>query len=436
MIRSKDVAHYFLAQLDDLIPGKPLTFDVLLYFKRNNHILMWFANKDAPSQAIIDKYKGRGVRAIWIHSDDKEAFEIYKRDVQTLAPAPQQAAPAPSTPQKVEAIELAMAADLVEGGAQDVGVSGQGGAGPGTPDAEFAAPGAAVNTPTPVLAPKSESAQKIIAQMQSAEPNPTKKAALVAIEARKALNEALVNEEVKKQDSLNAEARKIAKDILDEIQSESRALISEVWSLAEADADLTHGVNVATYGVMMALAFGKIEKGVLSEIALAGILHDTGVSRISPLVAQKPVSTRSSEDHKAYEGHVEAGIEISRAHESKLTDRVATMITQHHEKFNGQGYPHKLEGFKLDAIGQIVAIAEMLDTMASGQWDGVRRSYKQVLVELEQIEKSRTFPEYFNPEIFGKVIRWAQTKEAKAIADQAMKIVRDQSETSIQGKVA
>ncbi|MBI3543517.1 MAG: hypothetical protein HY075_09620 [Deltaproteobacteria bacterium] len=86
--------------------------------------------------------------------------------------------------------------------------------------------------------------------------------------------------------------------------------------------------------------------------------------------------------------------------------RVAGLIYQHHEKFNGSGYPQHLESFRIDEHAALIAIADLLDSICRGQYDGQKYTLPEALVLVAKIEKSSTFPEYFNPNTFKNVMNW------------------------------
>jgi HD-GYP domain-containing protein (c-di-GMP phosphodiesterase class II) len=108
---------------------------------------------------------------------------------------------------------------------------------------------------------------------------------------------------------------------------------------------------------------------------------------------------------------------------------VLAILSQHHEKFDGTGYPKGLKGFSVDDISQLLSIADLVDTVGSGHWDGKERTLKETLEEIETMEKSRTFPEHFNPEVYAAVMRWVRSIPDPR-ADQGLRsaaqVVRDE----------
>jgi response regulator RpfG family c-di-GMP phosphodiesterase len=106
---------------------------------------------------------------------------------------------------------------------------------------------------------------------------------------------------------------------------------------------------------------------------------------------------------------------------------VKTIIFQHHEKFDGSGYPKKIQGFKVDDISQLLAIADLLDTIVSGQFDGTPKTLKEAFDAIERSEKLRTFPEYFNPDVYSAVLKWTKNTLTGQSARTAIEAIRSQT---------
>jgi HD-GYP domain-containing protein (c-di-GMP phosphodiesterase class II) len=131
-------------------------------------------------------------------------------------------------------------------------------------------------------------------------------------------------------------------------------------------------------------------------------------------------------DRKNYAKHVESTLSIIADYGPKIPPRVSAIIQQHHEKFDGTGYPKKLEGFRIDDISQLLAVADLIDSMCSGRWDGQERTLMESFDTLEGIQKSSTFPEYFNPEILAAVVRWIHSSDSKVSMNDALERVKKQ----------
>jgi HD-GYP domain-containing protein (c-di-GMP phosphodiesterase class II) len=126
----------------------------------------------------------------------------------------------------------------------------------------------------------------------------------------------------------------------------------------------SHSANVSTYAALFSIGLGI---GDPAEIATAGLLHDIGLADIPFEIVDKPEELRTPEERKIYETHPERAIDIIKRKKLALSEKVMKMIMQHHEKFNGEGYPNGLIGSRTLKESQILALADKFDYLTSVQ---------------------------------------------------------------------
>ena len=92
--------------------------------------------------------------------------------------------------------------------------------------------------------------------------------------------------------------------------------------------------------------------------------------------------------------HTTMGYEILRHSKRRIISAAATVAYEHHEKFNGRGYPRGLAGEDIHIFGRITALADVFDALGSD------RCYKKAW-ELEKIFElfNREKGEHFDPKI-------------------------------------
>jgi HD-GYP domain-containing protein (c-di-GMP phosphodiesterase class II) len=406
MLRSKKIGDYIEAKLEDLRPGTKIPVDLHLHFSANRHILLWRKRDEKLSDKFIAKYRKRGMKKLWIHRDDEELWRKYLSDGPATEPGvpAEEPAAAPASGQP-EPAELAVVRSPMDLEGEHI-----------------------VLMEAPVPQTRTQEGREILEILNNAELNDRQRKAMAAKAARELLAETLKPAEPEKREEAMAKARDTVRDILDNVldnaAAEVRATLTDVWDLTALDPELNHGINVASFAVLFAMAFGRISQDVLGDIALAGLLHDIGLTQIPAHVVQVPWTQQSARERQIYSRHVDEGLRLIDEYAGPLSPRIRPMIQQHHEKFDGTGYPMQLQGFQVNDIAQLVAMADTLESMASGQWDGVASSLIETFNRIEKLERGRSFPEYFNPEVFAAVTRWIRDPGATNHKDKASDIVR------------
>jgi PAS domain S-box-containing protein len=128
----------------------------------------------------------------------------------------------------------------------------------------------------------------------------------------------------------------------------------------------------------MGLAQNKIE-----GIRMAGIIHDIGKLSIPAEILSKP-SKLTNIEFSLIKEHSHSGSEMLKNVESPWP--LAQIVYQHHERINGSGYPRNLKGDEILIEARIMAVADVVEAMAS------HRPYRPTLgieAALEEIEKNK-----------------------------------------------
>ncbi len=128
----------------------------------------------------------------------------------------------------------------------------------------------------------------------------------------------------------------------------------------------------------MGLAQDKIE-----GIRLAGSIHDIGKLSVPAEILTRP-SKLTNIEFSMIKEHAQNGYEMLKHVESSWP--LAEIVYQHHERINGSGYPRNLKGDEIIIEARIMAVADVVEAMAS------HRPYRPSLgldAALEEIEKNR-----------------------------------------------
>ena len=129
-----------------------------------------------------------------------------------------------------------------------------------------------------------------------------------------------------------------------------------------------HVIRMSKYCYYIAKEYGLSEKDAELLLQVAP-MHDIGKIGISDNILQKPGKLDEGE-REVINTHPILGFNIMKGSKSTLLQMAATVACEHHEKWNGEGYPNKLMGEEINIFARIAAISDVFDALVS------RRPYK------------------------------------------------------------
>ena len=122
-----------------------------------------------------------------------------------------------------------------------------------------------------------------------------------------------------------------------------------------------HAWRVSQYGKLLAEEMGLATDDVF-VVRLGGLVHDLGKVGVSDTVLNKKGSLTEDEFALMHQ-HPEAGVAALGDH--PLVPIVREAILEHHERYDGGGYPTRRPGSSLTVIGRILGVADAFDAMTS-----------------------------------------------------------------------
>lgn len=129
-----------------------------------------------------------------------------------------------------------------------------------------------------------------------------------------------------------------------------------------------HIIRMSRYCYLIAKAYGFNDRD--SDLLLhAAPMHDVGKVSLPDSILQKP-GRLTSEEFDVIKTHCEVGRNILSSQKSELFSIASIVAIEHHEKFNGKGYPQGLVGEDINIFARIVTIADVFDALTS------KRPYK------------------------------------------------------------
>ena len=148
-----------------------------------------------------------------------------------------------------------------------------------------------------------------------------------------------------------------------------------------------------------------LSKEKIDGIRMAGSIHDIGKLSIPAEILSRP-SKLSELEFSLVKEHAQRGYEILKKVESPWP--LAEMVYQHHERMDGSGYPRNLKGEEILMEARILAVADVVEAMAS------HRPYRPALgmqAALEEIAKNRDT--LYDPEVVAACLRLINGKGFK-----------------------
>lgn len=141
------------------------------------------------------------------------------------------------------------------------------------------------------------------------------------------------------------------------------------------DYEICHPINVAIMSGMIAKKM-DFEKDFISDIILAGILHDIGKYRLPK--SFHAANSLTSADTESIKKHTVVGYSILR-NEMNLPEHICNVALQHHEHNDGTGYPHGISSDWISIESQIVNVCNCYDNFAFNKTGYVVKNNRDVL---------------------------------------------------------
>lgn len=183
----------------------------------------------------------------------------------------------------------------------------------------------------------------------------------------------------------------VVNNLVDELLSNNSILSSFAEVRLLDNYTYNHSLDVCIYSLVLGHKL-KFTRTQLLELGLGAILHDVGKSRIPLNIINKP-GIVSSEEFEIIKKHPVYGYEIIRMNK-KIPLLSAHVALQHHERYNGSGYPRKLKGEEIHPYGYIVGIADMFDALTASKEYRPKFSLKEA-IEILESSKDVLFPKEY-----------------------------------------
>lgn len=183
----------------------------------------------------------------------------------------------------------------------------------------------------------------------------------------------------------------IMTDLVQETQEEIvYALAETVESHFEETGNHVKCVSNMMYRFAQKLHFSNQEAEM---IRLASTMHDVGKIAISNTILQKP-GKLTVEEFEIVKTHTSQGFKILNGSDLPVLKQAAVIAVNHHEKFDGSGYPARKRGRDIPLSGRMMAIVDVYDALTH------KRCYKEAMSEQEAVNiLNEGSGSHFDPEL-------------------------------------
>lgn len=146
----------------------------------------------------------------------------------------------------------------------------------------------------------------------------------------------------------------------------ARLDVLERLAAAAEYRDYTTGRHTHRVGLLSALLAERLghASAEVELIRRAAPLHDVGKIGIPDHILLKP-GKLTHDEFAQMQGHVDVGARLLAHGRSKLINLAQEIAETHHERWDGSGYPHGRAGDDIPLVGQIVAVADVFDTLVN-----------------------------------------------------------------------
>jgi HD-GYP domain-containing protein (c-di-GMP phosphodiesterase class II) len=198
------------------------------------------------------------------------------------------------------------------------------------------------------------------------------------------------------------------KENLTDVVNDAHSLVEEMVNFVSTDVEAVatlmrlsvhdyytynHCVDVAVYSIALAKRIFGDDKQLLLVAGLGGLLHDIGKRRIDLKVINKntPLTPEEWEEIKRHPTYGKDLLETI----PSLPDPSRLVVFEHHENFDGTGYPRGLKEEEISKLARVVTIADVFDALTTN------RSYHKAISPTEALNTMFAMqPGKFDPNIF------------------------------------
>jgi hypothetical protein len=206
--------------------------------------------------------------------------------------------------------------------------------------------------------------------------------------------------------------------ILQQATALTEQIAASIVQAIEAKDCYTAGHSERVKTIALKLGIGlQLPSNDLQELYWAGLLHDVGKIAVPDVILTNP-GRLTPDEYTLMKTHPERGYEILR-HIDRLGEGALQGVRHHHERFEGEGYPHGLSGCAIPLPARIIAIADTYDAICTSRAYRPARSHDGAMEEIRRVSGNQLDPELVTlfDSMCAKDTRWLQELRATELSD-------------------
>lgn len=179
-----------------------------------------------------------------------------------------------------------------------------------------------------------------------------------------------------------AEQKEAIDQALRNTENSYGAMLKALIQALEARDSETHGHSerVVTFSLRLAHEVGLVERE-MRDLELGSLLHDIGKIGVPDAILRKPGKLTEREWGKM-KLHPQLGAKILR--NIPFLKGASRIVAEHHERWDGSGYPNQIRGEEISLIARIFSVADAFDAMISDRVYRKGRSFEDAVAELDK----------------------------------------------------
>ncbi len=203
-----------------------------------------------------------------------------------------------------------------------------------------------------------------------------------------------LREEVKKIENFDDKLKDLNDNIKDNCIESAHDILREIekgWDYINE-----HSIRVSRYAEQLTKAL-MLSDDEIKIVRRAALLHDIGMVGVSSKILKKKTKL-SGDEYEVVKKHSNIGVKIIK--KTNLFDNELPLILYHHERYDGNGYPHQLKGDTIPYGARILSVVEAYDAMMNNTIYRKAYSSKEAVAELRECSGSQ-----FDPKVVDAFIK-------------------------------